>query len=283
MGFLDGLFRTRPKKTSKPNALYQAVYPESVRYALQYKQALMGKTEMRDLLPGNIYEVVYLIAKATAEDRNQQRAYLEDLVKLYVREDYTANELCDLLNKWIDLLPDDVTVSGTKLAQLNRYGADHWLGKFHNLANDIFESRQDANPCLVANTTLFALHHFVQIYNQRKSSRMLILVPDWMADASDPLMGYHIRLGQSPSVGFEIKNECLFGDWECYGHDCPLQHEFCSEVIFVDDTISTGTTAGKLKSFWHTEYGLSVPNDRLYVITDLRSQKYTKGQKSNSQ
>lgn len=276
MNFLEGLFKPRRKTKTSQNALYQSLYPESVRYALQYRQSRMGKAEMLDLLPNYTYEVVYLAAKAVAPTRELQRQYLQDLVTLYIQPDWTQAALQDLLRRWIKSFPDDTAVKGTKLAQLNRYGADYWLNTFQKLATNIFDKRPEAIPCLVAHTPLFAFHHFISIYGQHPSNKLLILVPEWMEDEADLFMGYEINLGKSPTVNFQEKKDCIFGAWECYHHDCPLHHKYCSNTVFVDDTINTGSTAGKLSSFWHTEYGLSIPEERIYVITDLRGRGYPK-------
>ena len=55
-----------PDKTEKNRSFYGSVYPESVRYAFKYRGAEMGKTEMRALLRGWLFEVAYLLMKALA-------------------------------------------------------------------------------------------------------------------------------------------------------------------------------------------------------------------------
>jgi hypothetical protein len=276
MNFFENLFKPRSRTSSKLREVYKTLYPESVRYALQYNESRMGKAEMLDLLPNYTYEVTYLVAKAVAHNRRLQRQYIYDLVRLYTNPNWTENDLRDLLRRWIDSLPEHTAVSGTKLAQLNRYGSDYWRETFHELAQNIYAENPDAIPCLIAHTPLFALHHFVRIYNQKPQGKLLILVPDWLEDDSDDLMGYDITLGATPSVNFQEKDECIFGEWECYKHECPLQHQYCGNTIFVDDTINTGSTAGKLESFWHTEYGLKIPEEHIRVITDLRGRGYIK-------
>lgn len=276
MNFFGNLFKPRSRTSSTLREIYKTLYPESVRYALQYNESRMGKAEMLDLLPNYVYEVVYLMAKAVASNRRKQRQYFYDLVKLYSQANWTEDDLRELLRRWIDLLPEHAAVSGTKLAQLNRYGSDYWLNTFRDLAETMYAEKPDAIPCLIAHTPLFALQHFVRIYRQHPQGKLLILVPDWMEDTSDDLMGYDITLGATPTVGFQEKDDCIFGEWECYKHDCPFHHTYCGNTLFVDDTINTGATAGKLESFWHTEYGLSIPEDRIRVITDLRGRGYVK-------
>ncbi|MEO0563002.1 MAG: hypothetical protein AAF125_12915 [Chloroflexota bacterium] len=267
----------RQRTKSNPYAIYNALYPESVRYALQYREAQLGVAEMRDLVDRFPFETVYLVVKAYAEIPDNQRAFLEDLACLYAVPGWTERDLSDLLRKHIDTLPAGVTVTGTKLAQLNRYGADHWQATFRKLAEDMFANNPLDIPCLIAHTPLLSFHHFVEVYTRQGSRRkLMVLVPDWMEDKANPMMGYEVNLRAPFNVRLQEKDECLFGQWECYKHDCPLKQHFCSTVVFVDDTINTGTTSSKLTSFWHTEYGLNLPAERVRVITDLRGKGYPK-------
>lgn len=277
---LTNLLFGKKRKPRKKNALYdvyQNLYPESVRYALQYKEAQLGKPEMTELLDRFLFEVVYLVIKVYADNPEQQRGFLQELTCLYVDPMWNKSQLRELLRKHIDTMPEGTSVTGTKLAQLNRYGSDHWQTTFKNLAERIFESDYDELPCIIAHTPLLAFHHFVKIYNTPKSlGKILILVPAWMEDESNEMMGYEITLTGDPIVNYQEKDECLFGQWECYKHECPLHHRYCRSVVFIDDTINTGSTAGKLQSFWHTEYGLNIPQERVRVITDLRGKGYIK-------
>jgi hypothetical protein len=52
--------------------------------------------------------------------------------------------------------------------------------------------------------------------------------------------------------------------------DCQIHQYFCKEAVFIDDTINSGKTAGKLQSFWLSKYGLNMHLDRVRVITNLR-------------
>jgi hypothetical protein len=267
-----------PKKKTNPYSVYQNLYPESVRYALQYREAQLGKGEIRDLMDRYLFEVVYLMVKAYAGDHENQRLLLQDLTRLYIKPDWSHDQLRDLLNSYLDRLPDDVSVTGTKLAQLNRYGSEHWQEVFRALAQNTFDECPRDLTCLVAHTPFIAFHHFVEIYNQPGSlGKLLVLVPGWMQDETNHRMGYEITLHtEEPTVRFQDLEECLFGRWECLGHDCPMAQHFCKTAIFIDDTINTGATNGKLMSFWHTEYGVDLPRDRVRVITDLSAHGYKK-------
>jgi hypothetical protein len=276
MNIAKWLFKPRKKPKSKLREVYKTLYPESVRYALQYKGAKMGKIEMRDMLTDYAHEVVYLVTKALAPTREEQRGFLEHLTQLYIDPDWTMDDLRDMLRSYITPLPDDVAIDGAKLAQLNRSGSGYWQSAFRNLAENMYAEDPDALPCLIAHTPVFALHHFIEVYRQNPDTKLLMLVPAWMEDPEEVLMGYEFNIGEKASVHYHIKDECLFGSWACFKHDCPLHHKYCKTALFVDDTINTGSTAGKLRSFWKGEYGLRIPDEQIRVITDLRDKGYPK-------
>jgi hypothetical protein len=273
MGIASSFFsRFRASKPEKQDdaARYRAVYPESVRYAFQYKAAQMGIEEMRSLVHEYMFETVYLVTKAMAFDRSAQRSFLELLTRLYVRPDWTHDELRSLLRQQIDLLPAQTSIAAAKLMQINRYGSEHWANAFHQLAQTIYEQQPDAIPCLIAHTPIFAYHEFIRVYRQRRDSTLLLLMPSWMEDQEEIQMGYQIELGELPSVRLQVKDQCIFGHWRCMHSDCKLRNRYCGNTIFVDDTINTGSTEGRIQSFWQTEYGLKLPESKVYVLTDMR-------------
>jgi hypothetical protein len=254
----------------RPPSVYASIYPESVRYALQYKAAKMGKTEMSSLLEHYVHETVYLVTKALASNRENQRKFLEQLSRLYIKPDWTENALRTLVRGYIDALPDDTAVDGAKLAQLNRSGTAHWQKAFRALAIQCRDIDFDKLPVLIAHTPVFAFHHFIEIFAQMPAAKFLLIVPKWMEDPSETHMGYEIELKPEPVVRFQEKDECIFGQWVCRKLECKLKNKYCGNCIFIDDTIKTESTAQKVRSFWQGEYGRNIPDERIRVITDLR-------------
>jgi len=262
--------QTTTHQNKQPQSFYRSIYPESVRYAFQYKGAQMGKAEMKALLERYTHEVVYLVTKALAFDREYQRQFLETLTRLYVQADWQKSDLQAVLCHYIDLLPADMTVAGTKLAQISRSGSGEWQRAWRELVQQLFDENPQALPCLIAHTPIFAYHEFIAVYKHRRNAKLIFLMPDWMMDDNETQMGYEITLSDIPTVNLQVKDECLVGSWMCLGVDCKLKKRFCTEAIFIDDTINTSATAGKLRSFWLTKYGLNMPVERVRVITDLR-------------
>jgi len=273
MGIAAKIFSFSRRQSSTPSSydLYSSLYPEAIRYALSYKAAQMGKEEMTSLVHRYPYEASYLVTKALAYNRAEQVAYFNELTCLFHSESATTEDFQHLLARRIDALPEQVTVAGAKLAQLSRFGSQNWQNKFRTLVEDCYVEDPRAIPCIVAYTPMIAYHHFVEVYRQTRHARLTIIVPEWMMDADEPNMGYEISLKDSGEcVRLQSKDECLNGTWHCLKHNCSHGHVFCRNCFFIDDTINTAATYGKVRSFWKSEYGLQIPDERIRVITDLR-------------
>lgn len=263
--------RSTYHERSSLTKFYSSLYPEDVRYALANNGALLGKSELHSLVYRFPYEAAYLIIKALALAPEQQREYLEGLTQIYSEVDYHPDDLRGFLNTRIDALPDTTQLAGTKLLQISRAGSDHWQFAFRSLAERCYRENPLVLPCIVAYTPMIGFHHFVQVFSQNSLGKLQLLVPEWMLNPDEERMGYEITLGADVTVYSQFKHECLLGSWTCLHTECPMKHRFCEDAIFIDDTIHTGTTSNKLRSFWHSAYGLQVPNERIRVITDLRN------------
>lgn len=263
--------RANGREHASLTKFYGSLYPEDVRYALANNKALLGKSELQSLTYRFPYEAVYLVTKALAAAPEQQRAYLEGLTLLYGKLNYPLDDLRTFLSNQIDALPDDTQLAGTKLLQISRAGSDHWQAAFRSLAERCYGENPRVLPCIVAYTPMIGFHHFVQVFSQNSLGKLQLLVPEWMLNPEEERMGYEITLGAAITVHAQVKHECLLGSWTCLHTECPMKHRFCEDAIFIDDTIHTGTTSNKLRSFWHSSYGLQVPNERIRVITDLRT------------
>ncbi len=259
------------RKKSSLNDFYGSLYPESVRYALAHNEARLGKQEIRALVDRFTFEAVYLATKALAYSTSKQRFFLEGLTQIYYETDYHLDDVRHFLYPQIEALPDDTQLAGTKLLQLSRAGSDHWQAAFQELAERCYREESQALPCIVAYTPMLGYHHFIRAFSRESLGKLQLLIPDWMLDPDNERMGYEITLGTHATVRSQEKDDCLFGSWVCLHTDCPMKHRFCQDAIFIDDTINTGATSSKLRSFWKSEYGMNVPHDRVRVITDLRN------------
>ena len=242
------LFSKNRDDASQSQSFYATLYPESVRYALGHNSAKLGKAELHALIHNFTYEVVYLMVKAVTYDIHEQRRFIEELTRLYVQEDY-QDDLKSFLKCEIDRLPEDTIVKGTKLAQLSRYGSAYWQKAFRNLVEECVEEDELAVPRLVAHTPFIAYHHFVDIYKERGVGRLSVIVPHWMMDKTNPLMGYRIILQKRIEVVFQEKAICLHGHWDCLGQECLRDQTYCRRSFFIDDTINTRLNQNKSDKF----------------------------------
>lgn len=264
-----GWLRSGKKPEGSAKSFYRSLYPESIRYALAHNSAIMGPDEIRSLVDRFTFEALYLIVKG-AEDKEQKRKYIEELTQVFVDPGYEVSALKNLLYGWIDALPEDMSVKGVKLAQLSRSGSSNWQESFRELALSCYNQDKTALPCLIAHTAILGYQHFVQVYKDLPHANLILLFPEWMLDDDEEYMGFAVRLSPSVRVIAQPKDDCLVGAWVCGKHHCALNHLHCGNSFFVDDTIHSGATAGKVTSFWYSEYGLRIPNNRIKVITDLR-------------
>lgn len=264
---------SKHKEEPALNTFYHSLYPESVRYALAHHEARLGKSELAALVDRFVYETVYLVTKALAFAPERQRLYLENLTQFYSQPSYHLDDLRDRLNTEIKALPEDTQLAGAKLLQISRAGSDHWQTAFQHLAEQTYQDDNRVLPCIVAYTPMIGYHHFVRVFGQNALCKMQLLVPEWMLNPAEERMGYEITLGAAPTVQPQTKHACLYGSWRCLHTKCSMKHRFCEDAIFIDDTINTSTTANNLRSFWQSEYGLRVPDERVRVITNLRKLK----------
>jgi hypothetical protein len=263
------LFGLSKKTNTDISSFYDTIYPEGVRYALRYNEAKLGASEIESLINSFTYEALYLTIKAF-DDPEEKRKCIEAITRIYADPNYRIEMLKRYLYTRVKEIPPGASAAGAKLAQLNRSGSDNWQAAFRNLAQTCYNENKTALPCLIAYTTMLGYHHFVQIYRQLVKSHICILVPNWMIDPDSEFMGYNVQLGKEVHVEFQPKDECLIGAWTCLKTNCRFAHHFCGTTFFIDDTISTSTTARKVQSFWHSEYGLRIPEERIRVVTDLR-------------
>lgn len=244
------------KKEKKPNPateLYRSLYPEDVRYALRFKNSQMGKSEVLALVDRFSFEAVYLTTKMMGFDRDLQRTYMLELTGIYQGKKY--DRLPMFLRRWLDEIPDDKTADGAKLAQLNRMGSEGWQTSFRKIAEGcLIESPAiSIFPCLVAYTTMLGYHHFVDVYHPHTHGKIYIVMPDWIKDKNDEIIGYEVEFFPELKVNFQTKIEHPHGNY-----------------FFIDDTIKSGKTTGTVRKFWQEAYGMSIPERRIRVITDLR-------------
>lgn len=212
--------------------------PFDVRYALQYREGMMGREEIGQLarIPSYQEAAFYLSARALRNDPEQQRAHLLRHVKALASEKSDSDTILQELLASIQELPADITVDGSKLGEVSRQGPKLRAAAYENIAKTVQESHE--NPVLVAHAALEGLHTFFPRFPQ-----LHIVSPHWFNRKGFPI-GYVISTGETAEVAFlEDKSHLP------------------ERPVFVDDTLNEGTTKNAINGF------MGVPTDFRVINT----------------
>lgn len=224
------------KKRSEEEKSRSRILPPTIRYALQYGEALVGKNEIKNLNDTDYFEneVLYLTIKGLEEKPEEQKILLERyldyiLNKTNIKEkDREVSR--NIINESLKDL-DSVSVKASKLAQLSRQGFDLWQEKFQKKAEELSEDKR--NVFLVANSMFLGLGSFVDQFS-KKNKALNIITPKWI-DEGTHIIGYTISFENGKaSVDFLLRS---------YDGDQ-------AGTVFVDDTMKSGKLFAKIKDYW---------------------------------
>ncbi len=222
----DRLFSRKPKVEEKP----QKLLPEDVRYALKYKEGLLNKEDIKTLVRSNfVNEAIYLTFKSLINDAEKHRQLLEKYISYIFNDNTLINKRAlieEILYKALDS-EQNVSVKGSKLAQLSRQGFDLWQEKYEALAQKL--STDERNVYLLAHSTFIGLEAFLKKFSETNKT-LNILVCEWTQVKN---MGYVIDLHDKKA---QVSN---------------LQKPFKNNTgcVLIDDTKNTGNTLEKAEQF----------------------------------
>lgn len=241
------------KRKNKEKPQYIKILPSDVRYALQYKEALLNKDEIEQLNENHFEtEAFYMTIKGLQENPEVQKELLEKYIKNEITnkdsEKESKNALQNLLKEYIKELGES-SVKGGKLAQLSRQGFEFWQERFENKAKEL--SKDKRNVFLVANAMMLGLSHFVKEF-KKENKPLNIIIPDWLKQGAHTI-GYSVNLEDKENlVDFlkrsDDKNEAL--------------------AVLVDDATNSGSVFNKIKKYWE-DNGLKEPET--VAISQLKS------------
>ena len=225
---MDRFFRRKTDEPARVTEPARAILPEDVRYALAYKNSLLGKEEIEMLARnGFLEEACYLTFKSLVGSPIEHRAFLEKYLSCFFkREEDREDALRKLINETLRDR-DDVSIKGGKLAQLSRQGFDLWQEKFQSLAEKL--SSDDRNIFLVAHSTFVGLAHFLKAFSEKRKT-LNILIPEWI---------------KSKEVGYVLNfdGNKINIDW------LHVPFENGTGSILLDDTLNTGNTLQQLQGY----------------------------------
>jgi hypothetical protein len=214
--------------------------PFDVRYAMQYKEAKLGPSEILDLANNRLeHEGLYLLLKAVSTSLDKQVELLDALVQTVkdVEENTSVDEVLQaFVKQHVPDLPTDATADSMKLAQYSRQGFELWRSKFAETAR--LAAERDNPTYLVGHSMFMGLAEYV-IEHAKVNKPLHILMPHLVEDADNSFCGYAI-----------IDNDTLL-----------LAKDFVREsnAIITDDVRNTGETEQTVRTFWNqgaTDTGL---------------------------
>jgi hypothetical protein len=240
------------KRTARPHDLDQTTFmPFEVRYAMEYKGGRLGKKEIKDLISrGFVDESFYLLTKATAGDPALQSTMVYETVANTVRQGDANKEedLGNLLTSYVDLLPTNMTVKGSKMVALSQWGFSEWQKQFRLAAEGYAEG--EAEPFLVGTSMFLALRKFVEAYSGSGSGRFNVLMPAWIEDPADDNCGYRLSF-DGQAVDFSL---------------LPRTFERSPNHVIIDDILRTGNKMNSMRRFWESDPSANSAEFNFYVF-----------------
>lgn len=231
------------KNPEKPKSDMR-ILPSDVRYALQYKEALLNKDEIKDLNINNFQnEALYMTIKGLQGSPEDQKLLIEKYVSYVLNNIDKPNKDKNVLKKIIEESLKGIgtgLVKGAKLAQVSRQGFDFWQNKFEEKAQEL--STDKRKVFLVANAMILGLGSFVEHFS-KTGKPLNIIIPKWM-DEGAHVIGY--------TIGFENKKATVDFLLKKSDKDQAL-------AVLVDDATNSGKVFSQIKDYW-IKNGLKEPD-----------------------
>ncbi len=247
-----GNFFKGEKKPSTAEPVPELFLPWDVRYAIQYKEGLLGASEMKDLVNNGFKDLgLYLCLKASANDPELQRAIISKLAKAIADHHKSGENLetsiTALAEESIDALPEHTTVQGAKLALISRQGINLWR-RYYREAAEKYAKESSVRTFIVGHATFIGLSEFLRFHEEHQKP-LHILIPNFIDDNNREICGYRV-----------VGADAVF---------LPKNFDRDSLAVVVDDIFHTGDSNKKIKYFWSDGSIHPLPRfDFLYKTTD---------------
>lgn len=236
--------RRQPAPEAVPSR--PTILPSDVRYALRYREARLGVSEILDLAHNGFEEeAAYVFLKAAARDTQLQHALLGELVAAIGAHPAAPHEAVrGRILAHAPQLPPDTQVDAMKLAQYSRQGFEQWRTLFAAKAQEA--AARPAPTYLIGHSMFSALIPFVQAHAHARKP-LSILMPDMLADAAQPACGYRIQDGTVVLLPKDFARE--------------------AGAAIIDDVRNTGATAEAITRFWHASPAAPAPTFEYVSVT----------------
>lgn len=150
----------------KPPAPPIEVLSSDVRYALQYRNAQMGKEEIATAVNSPFFREIgfYFLSKALDKNPTAQKNFIEEMANsLLENGDY--RELHQIGAKYLDQIPEGESIAGDKAGQFSQQGDAIRTG-FDRINEKVITSNR--LPILSLYASLLGLQSFIKTHGARK-------------------------------------------------------------------------------------------------------------------
>ncbi len=237
----------------RESAYSDPIMPESIRYALAYKEGRLGGPEIRTLIGSGLTDLgTYALLKSLTSDPEGQQHFLEEFVDTVVDYPDDLGRIQDVQIAAYEqnIRGKDVQIAGAKVAQIIRQGVSLWDEKFTELAKEVEELPQDVTPVYMAYAATLGLRQGLNAYRGSQRDVMLV-IPNWIDDQDNPHCGYTIDMKRDQGQRVEYLTK---------------DFERPDEFVFIDDTRRNGVHAQLMWNFWTQNQGSELPESRVKIV-----------------
>ncbi len=233
------------KKVEK--AVASAILPSDVRYALQYREANLGKSEILDLALNRFEdESLYAFLKALSGLSDVQKNALTKIVAEIkdMDEEQGKDAIRDFVQTNMPSVPESAKVGMMKLGQYSRQGFEEWRRRY---AEEAQKAALRAEPTVIVGHSMFmGLRSFVRAH-QLAHKPLYILMPHMIDDTDSTTCGYIITNGVVEFL--------------------PKDFARPENAIIIDDVKNKGETEREVQAFWQTSPVSGVPTFSFLSVT----------------
>ncbi|NCN06618.1 MAG: hypothetical protein GW946_02130 [Candidatus Pacebacteria bacterium] len=244
---LDFFTQKTESNTKETSAQPLKILPYGVRYALRYRGGNVGPVDVLSLAREWCGEAVYASIKILENNLLAQRNLLQELCEAFVRGG-SDEDVRLVLERSLSVVTGAVTTNVKKLAEISRMGPGSLERSLIETTKSALEKKPDHTLMFLAYTCFIGLREIVTLATEQQI-KVYFIVPEWLEDEQTREMGYCFD-GSVSLVRVIQKSE---------------HHLLPKKTVFVDDSIKTGVSFGKVEQYWRENFQIELGKDNLFV------------------
>lgn len=218
------------------------VLPDSIRFALAYREAKLGRKDIETLIRNGFLRLGFYLSMKAAGDNDPVQA---QLLQTMAAKGFNFGQLAlEDFGKALNTLEqeEEPFVHGGKLAQVSRHGFRNWVERFDKKLTDVQEARSPDAPLFMVAESPYIGFDVIAAHSLLRGRPLGILKPERFAQTEQ-------------SVGFVLEPD-LTG-----ARITPLNYDFARPdgAIIFDDVLNAGKVMKKTIDFW-TEKTDDIPD-----------------------